>query len=89
MTGLTSIGGQAATMTSLELVEFINQHRRQQAEEAGQSFPRMTSRSCCTRTSWQRCLRSWAKDRLIFQPISPTAMAGLAAAIASRSAKRA
>ncbi|MCM5669618.1 ORF6N domain-containing protein [Pseudomonas aeruginosa] len=39
MTDLTSIGVQAATMTSLELVEFINQHRRQQAEEAGQSFP--------------------------------------------------
>ncbi|MER1007404.1 ORF6N domain-containing protein [Pseudomonas aeruginosa] len=39
MTDLTPIGGQAATMTSLELVEFINQHRRQQAEEAWQSFP--------------------------------------------------
>lgn len=39
MTGLTSIGGQAATMTSLELVDFINQHRQQQAEQAGQAFP--------------------------------------------------
>jgi len=36
---LTTIGGQAATMTSLELVDFINAHRQQQAEQAGQPFP--------------------------------------------------
>lgn len=29
----------AATMTSLELVEFINSHRQRQAEAAGQDFP--------------------------------------------------
>lgn len=29
----------AATMTSLELVEFINCHRQRQAEAAGQDFP--------------------------------------------------
>lgn len=34
-----SPGGPAATMTSLELVDFINSHRKQQAEQAGQSFP--------------------------------------------------
>lgn len=39
MTDLTITGGQAATMTSLELVDFINSHRKQQAEQAGQSFP--------------------------------------------------
>ncbi|WP_275628808.1 hypothetical protein [Pseudomonas sp. 273] len=39
MTGLTTTGGQAATMTSLELVDFINEHRKQQAEQAGQPFP--------------------------------------------------
>lgn len=38
MTDLT-IGGPAATMTSLELVDFINAHRKQQAEQAGQAFP--------------------------------------------------
>ncbi|MBV5725522.1 hypothetical protein KUT37_30430 [Pseudomonas aeruginosa] len=27
------------TMTSLELVDFINAHRQQQAEQAGQPFP--------------------------------------------------
>ncbi|EQM66168.1 hypothetical protein QYE80_32370 [Pseudomonas tohonis] len=32
-------GGDAATMTSLELVEFINSHRQRQAEAAGQDFP--------------------------------------------------
>ncbi|WP_440468083.1 hypothetical protein ACKI1H_07900 [Pseudomonas sp. YH-1] len=39
MTDLITTGGQAATMTSLELVEFINQHRERQAEQAGQLFP--------------------------------------------------
>lgn len=37
MTDLTTIGG--ATMTSLELVDFINAHRKQQADAAGQAFP--------------------------------------------------
>lgn len=39
MTDLTITGGSAATMTSLELVDFINSHRKQQAELAGQPFP--------------------------------------------------
>lgn len=39
MTDLTITGGSAATMTSLELVDFINAHRKQQAEQAGQPFP--------------------------------------------------
>lgn len=38
MTDLTITGGSAATMTSLELVDFINSHRKQQAEQAGQPF---------------------------------------------------
>jgi hypothetical protein len=32
-------GGDAATMTSIELVDFINSHRQQQAEASGQNFP--------------------------------------------------
>lgn len=32
-------GGDAVTMTSLELVDFINNHREQQAEQAGEPFP--------------------------------------------------
>ncbi|PKA74891.1 phage antirepressor YoqD-like protein [Pseudomonas tolaasii NCPPB 2192] len=32
-------GGDAVTMTSLELVDFINQHRKHQAEQAGEPFP--------------------------------------------------
>jgi len=32
-------GGDAVTMTSLELVDFINNHRKGQAEQVGQSFP--------------------------------------------------
>lgn len=39
MSDLTAIGGGAVTMTSLELVDFINGHRRQQAELAGAEFP--------------------------------------------------
>lgn len=39
MTDLITNGGQAATMTSLELVDFINAHRKQQAEQVGQTFP--------------------------------------------------
>lgn len=39
MTDLTITGGSAATMTSLELVDFINAHRKQQAEQVGQTFP--------------------------------------------------
>ncbi|AWE69026.1 hypothetical protein RPG14_003787 [Pseudomonas aeruginosa] len=39
MTDLAPFGGQAATMTSVELVDFINAHRKQQAEQAGQPFP--------------------------------------------------
>ncbi|MDU9416184.1 hypothetical protein [Pseudomonas sp. zfem005] len=33
------INVSAATMTSLELVDFINSHRQHQAESAGQQFP--------------------------------------------------
>lgn len=32
-------GGDAVTMTSLELVDFINDHRKLQAEQAGEEFP--------------------------------------------------
>ncbi len=32
-------GGDAVTMTSLELVDFINAHRKQQAKRAGEDFP--------------------------------------------------
>ena len=32
-------GGGAVTMTSLELVDFINGHRKQQADQSGESFP--------------------------------------------------
>lgn len=33
------IGGSAVTMTSIELVDFINQHRKEAAEREGKAFP--------------------------------------------------
>lgn len=36
---ITCPGGDAVTMTSLELVDFINNHRAKQAEAAGKPFP--------------------------------------------------
>ena len=39
MNQLITTAGQPATMTSLELVEFINSHRAEQADARGYSFP--------------------------------------------------
>lgn len=78
------------TMTSLELVDFINEDRKARAKSVGAIFPSPALPSWNTRISSPKCPRYWVSiHRRNFPPIFLTATDARAAATASQSARHA